>query len=90
MFNAVINGKTGFVKPLECIENKVSTIYIKFDDPDAGKILTTNTINDRINNWIPVKRHKTSIIIRNTNNSANYHGQVLYTRGKRPEFAESS
>ena len=90
MFKTVINGKTGVVKHLEFIENKVSTIYIKFDDPDAGKILTTNTINDRINNWIPVKRHKTSIIIRNTNKSANYHGQVLYTRGKRPEFAESS
>ena len=84
MFNAVINGKTGFVKPLECIKNKVSTIYIKFDDPDAGKKLITKTINDRINNWIPFKRRVTSIIIRNTNKSVNYHGQVLYTQGKRP------
>ena len=32
----LINGQIGVVKHLEIIEDKVSTIYIKFDVPDAG------------------------------------------------------
>ena len=65
----LINGQIGVVKHLEIIENKVSIIYVKFDDPDAGKKLITKNSTARIHNWVPIKRHETSIIIRNTNKS---------------------
>ena len=65
----LINGQIGVVKHLEIIENKVSIIYIKFDDPDAGKKLITKNSTARIHNWVPIKRHETSISIRNTNKS---------------------
>ena len=35
--DSLINGQIGVAKHLEIIESKVSIIYIKFDDPDAGK-----------------------------------------------------
>ena len=68
----LINGQIRVVKHLEIIENKVSIIYIKFDDPDAGKKLIIKNSTARIHNWIPIKRHETSVIqltsvIRNTN-----------------------
>ena len=65
----VFNGQIGVVKHLEIIANKVSIIYIKSDDPDAGKRLITKNSTARIHNWVPIKRHETSIIIRNTNKS---------------------
>ena len=40
----------GVVKHLEVIENKVSIIYIKFNDPDAGKKLITKNSTARIHN----------------------------------------
>ena len=45
----------------------VSIIYIKLDDPDAGKklIIKNNTL--RINSRVPIKRRETSVIVRNTN-----------------------
>ena len=45
----------------------VSIIYIKLDDPDAGKklIIKNNTL--RINSRVPTKRRETSVIVRNTN-----------------------
>ena len=85
----LINGQIGVVKHLEIIENKVSIIYIKLDDPDAGKKFITKNSTTRIHNWVPIKRHETSIIIRNTNKSIaikrtqfhlDCHGHVLYTR----------
>ena len=49
----LINGQIGVVKHLEIIENKVSIIYIKFDDdPDAGKKLITKNSTVRIHNWV--------------------------------------
>ena len=63
------NGQIGVVKHIKIIENKVSIIYTKLDDPDAGKKLITKNSNARIHNWVPVKRHETSFIIRNTNKS---------------------
>ena len=63
----LINGQIGVVKHPEFIENKVSFIYIKFDDPDAGKKLITKNSTARIHNWVLIERHETSIIIRDTN-----------------------
>ena len=63
----LINGQIGIVKHLEIIENKVAIICIKFDDPDAGKKLITKNSTARIHNWVPIKGHETSIIIRNAN-----------------------
>ena len=65
----LINGQIGVVKHLEFIKNKVSLIYIKFDDPDAGKKLTTKNSTARIHNWVPIERHETSFVIINTNKS---------------------
>ena len=65
----LINEQIGVVKHLEIIENNVSIIYIKFDDPDAGKKFITKNSTARIHNWVPVKRHETSITIRNINKS---------------------
>ena len=61
--------KSGVAKHPEIIENNVTVIYIKFDDLDAGKKLITKNSTARIYNWVPIKRHETSIIIRNTNKS---------------------
>ena len=65
----LINGQSGIAKHPEIIENNVTVIYIKFDDLDAGKKLITKNSTARIHNWVPIKRHETSIIIRNTNKS---------------------
>ena len=45
----------------------VSIIYIKLDDPDAGKKLIIKNNILRINSRVPIKRRETSVIVRNTN-----------------------
>ena len=42
---------------------------MKFDDLAARKRLITSNNTVRINNWVPIKRKKTSVIIRNTDKS---------------------
>lgn len=56
------------VKHLGIIE-KVSITHVKFDDLATGKRLITSNNTIRINNWVPIKRNKTSVIIRNTDKS---------------------
>ena len=63
----MFNTQIGVVKHLEIIENKVSIMYIKFDDLDVSTKLITKNSGDRIHNQIPIKRHETSIIIGNAN-----------------------
>ena len=46
----LINGQIVVAKHLEIIENKVSIIYVKFDDPDAGKKVITKKSTARIHN----------------------------------------
>lgn len=61
------NGKIGVAKHLEIVENKVSTTSIKSDDLDPVKKLIMKNNIARINNWAPIKKNETSIIITNTN-----------------------
>ena len=65
----LINEQIGIVKHIEIIENKVSITYIQLDDPDTGKKLITKNSTARTYNWVRIKRHKTSIIFRNINQS---------------------
>ena len=65
----LINGLMGIIKRFEIIENVVSTIFIEFDDFDAGRnIISTNRLAIQ-NNWVPIKRCDTSIFIGNSSGS---------------------
>ena len=63
----LIIGQIGVVKHLKIIKNKVSIISIKTDDSEVGKKLIIKNSTARISNWVPTKRHGTSIIMRNKN-----------------------
>ena len=63
--NMLINGQIGIVKHHEIIDNNVSIIYVKFNDPNAGtKLVTTNNIGRINKSWVPIKRCEASICIR--------------------------
>ena len=51
----LINGLIGIIKHFEIIENVVSTIFIEFDDVDAGRNLTSINRFAIQNNWVPIK-----------------------------------
>ena len=47
----LINKKIGFVKHFEINDNKISTIYVTFNDPNANKKLVTTNNIDKITNF---------------------------------------
>ena len=47
----LINGQTGVVKYFKFLEDKVDTVYIKFDDINAGKRLIQTDNFFRHNSW---------------------------------------
>ena len=65
----LINGLMGIVKHFENTEHVVSTIFIEFDDIDAGRnLILTNRFAIQ-NNWLPIKKCDTSIFIGNSSGS---------------------
>ena len=60
----ILNGQTETVKHFDITDNKVSSIYIKFNDLNVGiKLITTNNFG-RITNSVPIKA---SIFVRKSN-----------------------
>ena len=66
----LINGQTGVVKYFKFLEDKVDTVYIKFDDINAGKRLIQTDNFFRHNSWGPIKRADPHINIGNSYISA--------------------
>ena len=66
----LINGQTGVVKYFKFLEDKVDTVYIKFDDINAGKRLIQTDNFFRRNSWRPIKRADPHINIGNSYISA--------------------
>ena len=65
----LINGKMRVVKYFEIVDNAISTNFIKFDDPEAGRKLAEANRLARQNNWVPVKRNDRHIFVENSYNS---------------------
>ena len=55
----LINGQIGLVKHFEIINNDVATIFIKFDDANAGRNLILTNSFAMQNNSIPIKKSLT-------------------------------
>ena len=66
----LINGQTGVAKYFKFLEDKVDTVYIKFDDINAGKRLIQTDKFFRHNSWGPIKRADPHINIGNSYISA--------------------
>ena len=67
--DTLINGQMGVVKYFKIVDNAVSTIFAKFDDPGGGqKLIGANRLARR-NNWVPVERTGTHIFVGNSYNS---------------------
>ena len=65
----LINGLMRIIKHFEITENVVSTIFIKFDNVDAGRnLISTNRFAIQ-NNWVTIKSCDTSIFIWNSSGS---------------------
>ena len=62
-----MNQQVGIVTSFAITYNKVSIIFVRFNDPNPGKrLITTNNIC-RNNNWALIKSRKVSIFIRKLN-----------------------
>ena len=66
----LINRQTGVVKYFKFLEDKVDTVYIKFDDINAGKRLIQTDNFFRHNSWGSIKRADPHINIGNSYISA--------------------
>ena len=65
----LINGQMGVVHDFAISDSKISKIYIKFDDPNAGLKLMRSDVYANNNNAVPISRTEADVPLTNTGTS---------------------
>ena len=56
----LVNGRIGKVMRFKIVNNKVTAIYMKFNDANAGLMTMQSSYLARQQHWVPIRKHKVS------------------------------
>ena len=60
----LVNGLAGTAKQMKFKNNEVTTVYVKFNDDNAGRKAMQSDLISRQHKWVPIKKHTASFGLR--------------------------